>query len=106
MVIRISGTQPQGPKHLETLENKTVDGTQNTVRVNRGTSANRPVGAIIGDLYYNTEIKDLPVDSYYFFLDIHIQFNQILDPIQLLHLQVQYLYLEQIYKLELLIHLE
>ena len=59
MVIRISGTQPQGPKHLETLENKTVDGTQNTVRVNRGTSANRPVGAIIGDLYYNTEIKDL-----------------------------------------------
>lgn len=59
MVVRLSGTQPQGPKHLETLENKTVDGTQNTVRVNRGTSANRPAGAIIGDLYYNTEIKDL-----------------------------------------------
>lgn len=59
MVVRLSGTQPQGPKHLETLENKTVDGTQNTVRVNRGTSANRPVGAIVGDLYYNTEIKDL-----------------------------------------------
>ena len=59
MVINLSGTQPQGPKHLETLENKTVDGTQNTVRVNRGNSANRPVGSIIGDLYYNTEIKDL-----------------------------------------------
>ena len=59
MVINLSGTQPQGPKNSETLENKTVDGTQNTVRVNRGTSANRPVGAIIGDLYYNTEIKDL-----------------------------------------------
>ncbi len=59
MVVRLSGTQPQGPKYLETLENKTVDGTQNTVRVNRGTSANRPVGAVIGDLYYNTEFKDL-----------------------------------------------
>ncbi len=59
MVVRLSGTQPQGPKHLETLENKTVDGTQNTVRVNRGTSANRPIGAVIGDLYYNTEFKDL-----------------------------------------------
>jgi hypothetical protein len=59
VVIRISGTQPQGPKHLETLENKTVDGTQNTVRVNRGTTANRPIGPVIGDLYYNTELKDL-----------------------------------------------
>lgn len=59
MVINLSGTQPQGPKNSETLENKTVDGTQNTVRVNRGNTANRPVGAIIGDLYYNTEIKDL-----------------------------------------------
>jgi hypothetical protein len=59
MVVRLSGTQPQGPKHLETLENKTVDGTQNTVRVNRGTTANRPIGPVIGDLYYNTELKDL-----------------------------------------------
>jgi len=59
MVVRLSGTQPQGPKHLEILENKTLDGTQNTVRVNRGTSANRPIGAVIGDLYYNTEFKDL-----------------------------------------------
>jgi hypothetical protein len=59
MVINLSGTQPQGPKNLETLENKTVDGTQNTVRVNRGTTANRPIGPVIGDLYYNTELKDL-----------------------------------------------
>lgn len=59
MVINLSNLQPQGPKSTEILENKTIDGTQNTVRVNRGTSANRPVGAIIGDLYYNTEIKDL-----------------------------------------------
>jgi hypothetical protein len=59
MVINLSGTQPQGPKSTETLENKTIDGTQNTVRVNRGSSANRPAGSIIGDLYYNTDIKDL-----------------------------------------------
>ena len=55
MVINLSGTQPQGPKHLETLENKTVDGTQNTVRVNRGTTANRPASPVVGEFYYNTD---------------------------------------------------
>ena len=59
MVIRISGTQPQGPKHLETLENKTVDGTQNTVRVNRGTTGNRPISPVIGDLYFDTTLNAL-----------------------------------------------
>jgi hypothetical protein len=55
MVVRLSGTQPQGPKHLETLENKTVDGTQNTVRVNRGVTANRPAFPVVGEFYYNTD---------------------------------------------------
>lgn len=55
MVVRLSGTQPQGPKHLETLENKTVDGTQNTVRVNRGATANRPAFPVVGEFYYNTD---------------------------------------------------
>ena len=55
MVIRISGTQPQGPKHLETLENKTVDGTQNNLRINRGATANRPGFPIVGEFYYNTD---------------------------------------------------
>lgn len=55
MVVSLSGTQPQGPKKLETLENKTVDGTQNTVRVNRGTTANRPATPIVGEFYYNTD---------------------------------------------------
>lgn len=55
MVVRLSGTQPQGPKHLETLENKTVDGTQNTVRVNRGVTANRPASPVVGEFYYNTD---------------------------------------------------
>ena len=59
MVIRISGTQPQGPKHLETLENKTVDGTQNTVRVKRGTTGNRPISPVIGDLYFDTTLNAL-----------------------------------------------
>jgi hypothetical protein len=59
MVLKLSGTQPQGPKHLETLENKTVDGTQNTVRVNRGTSANRPLFPIIGELYFDTTLNKL-----------------------------------------------
>jgi hypothetical protein len=55
MVVRLSGTQPQGPKHLETLENKTVDGTQNTVRVNRGATVNRPAFPVVGEFYYNTD---------------------------------------------------
>lgn len=59
MVIRISGTQPQGPKYLETLENKTVDGTQNTVRINRGTTGNRPISPVIGDLYFDTTLNAL-----------------------------------------------
>jgi hypothetical protein len=55
MVVRLSGTQPQGPKHLETLENKTVDGTQNTLRINRGATANRPAFPVVGEFYYNTD---------------------------------------------------
>ena len=55
MVINLSGTQPQGPKNSETLENKTVDGTQNTVRVNRGNTANRPASPVVGEFYYNTD---------------------------------------------------
>jgi len=55
MVVKLSGTQPQGPKHLETLENKTVDGTQNNLRINRGTTANRPGFPIVGEFYYNTD---------------------------------------------------
>jgi hypothetical protein len=55
MVVRLSGTQPQGPKQLETLENKTVDGTQNTVRINRGATANRPSFPVVGEFYYNTD---------------------------------------------------
>lgn len=59
MVVRLSGTQPQGPKHLETLENKTVDGTQNTVRVNRGITANRPAFPVVGELYFDTTLNKL-----------------------------------------------
>lgn len=59
MVVRLSGTQPQGPKHQETLENKTVDGTQNNVRTNRGSTQNRPSSPVIGDLYFNTDINGM-----------------------------------------------
>ena len=55
MVINLSGTQPQGPKNSETLENKTVDGTQNNVRINRGNTANRPASPVVGEFYYNTD---------------------------------------------------
>ena len=39
MVINLSGTQPQGTK--------------------KGSTASRPASPVIGDLYYNTELKDL-----------------------------------------------
>jgi len=59
MVINLSNTQPQGPKNLETLENKTIDGTQNTIRLNRGVTANRPASPQVGDLYYDTTENSL-----------------------------------------------
>ena len=59
MVINLSSTQPQGPKSLETLENKTVDGTQNTIKINRGNTTNRPLSPSIGDLYFDTTVDSL-----------------------------------------------
>ncbi len=55
MVINLSSSQPQGPKSSETFENKTVDGTQNNVRINRGSTANRPQYPVVGEFYYNTD---------------------------------------------------
>jgi hypothetical protein len=61
MVINLSNSQPQGPKSSETFENKTVDGTQNNVRINRGNTAGRPASPILGDFYYNTELNSFEV---------------------------------------------
>ena len=43
----------------ETLTNKTIDGNNNTIRVKRGTTANRPVSATVCDQYYDTDIEAL-----------------------------------------------
>ena len=59
MVINLSNLQPQGPKSTETLENKTIDGTQNILRINRGNTAGRPASPVLGDLYFDTTLNAL-----------------------------------------------
>jgi hypothetical protein len=61
MVVRLSGTQPQGPKHLETLENKTVLGSQNKIGLKSGNTANRTTYPVEGENYLNTETGSLEI---------------------------------------------
>lgn len=59
MVINLSNSQPQGPKFLETLENKTIDGNANTIHVKRGTASERTTYPLTGDQYYDTDLGSL-----------------------------------------------
>ena len=61
MVINLSGTQPQGPKHLETLENKTVVGSQNKMGLKSGNTAGRPSSPVEGENYLNTETGSVEI---------------------------------------------
>jgi hypothetical protein len=61
MVINLSGTQPQGPKNLETLENKTVLGSQNKIGLKSGNTSNRPAGSVAGETYLNTQTMNTEI---------------------------------------------